>query len=392
MKVLTLGVALAAAALTPTAAVAAPTAPPAEYVVQPSCGATALPCYTAIQPALDAAARDVSGQWITIRIAPGDYAEKPVVARDRLRLVGSGAARTRLHFGAVAQTAGVYHRAGWGTPGSATLTINAKDVIVSGLTVENTYDYLANDRLEGEARIRNPQALALLLDIASDRVRLDRVALLGYQDTLFANGGRALVQRSLIAGNIDFIFGNGQLLIEDSEIRSRRRAAPYVPGEFQSFIAAPSTPSSQEHGIVIYRSRLTREDGVPDGAVALARPWHPTTKFADGRYADPEAIGQVSFIDCFMDRHIHPEHWTTMNGTARDGTPTQVFRPQDSRFWEAGSRGPGAKARDIGMIWKPGEDIKQVWRDVAGWTISTSEYDPPLTPLDLKLRVYFPHP
>ncbi|KQM18464.1 pectin esterase [Novosphingobium sp. Leaf2] len=365
------------AALLPASAFAA-AAPdktaPDEYAVRPSCEASALPCYTALQRALDAAARDTSGRWITIRVAPGDYAEKPVIARNRVRLIGSGVAATRLHFGEVAQTAGRYHRAGWGTPGSATLTINAKDVIVSGLTVENTYDYLANDALTAEAQIRNPQALALLLDTGSDRVRLDGVALLGYQDTLFANGGRALVKRSLIAGNIDFIFGNGQLLIEDSEIRSRRRAAPHVPGEFQSFIAAPSTPSSQEHGIVIYRSRLTREDGVPDGAVALARPWHPTTKFADGRYADPEAIGQVSFIDCFMDRHIHPDHWTTMNGTARDGTPTQVFRPQDSRFWETGSHGPGAKSRDIGMRWKPGKDIKKNWRDIAGWTIPTSQY------------------
>jgi pectinesterase len=355
--------AFAAALLLPAPAQAAPNA----YAVYPSCEASTLPCYTAIQLALDAAARDTSPQWITIHVAPGDYAEKPVVTRDRIRLIGSGAARTRLHFGAVAQTAGRYHRAGWGTPGSATLTINAKDVVVSGLTVENTYDYLANDALSEAARIRNPQALALLLDIASDRVRLDRVALLGYQDTLFANGGRALVQRSLIAGNVDFIFGNGQLLIEDSEIRSRRRAEPYVAGTFQSFIAAPSTPLSQEHGIVFYHSRLTREKGVPDGSVALARPWHPTTRFTDGRYADPAAVGQSSFIDCYMDRHIHADHWATMNGTAPDGTPAMVFRPQDSRFFEAGSSGPGAQARKIGMVWKPAADIARIRAAIAGW-------------------------
>ncbi|MGF7156250.1 pectinesterase family protein [Novosphingobium gossypii] len=355
--------ALAGALLAPATVYAAPDA----YTVQPSCDQSALPCYTAIQPALDAAARDTSPQWITIHVAPGDYAEKPVVARSRIRLMGSGIKRTRLHFGAVAQTAGSYHRAGWGTPGSATLTINATDVIVSSLTVENTYDYLANDRLSEPARIRNPQALAVLLDIASDRVRLDRVALLGYQDTLFANGGRALVRRSLIAGNIDFIFGNGQLLIEDSEIRSRQRSEPYVTGTIQSFIAAPSTPLSQQNGIVIYRSRLTREDGVPDGAVALARPWHPTTRFADGRYADPAAVGQALFIDCYMDSHIHPDHWTTMNGTARDGTATQVFYPKDSRFFESGSFGPGAKARDTGMTWKPTRTISQIRRQIAGW-------------------------
>ncbi|WP_157190212.1 pectinesterase family protein [Novosphingobium sp. Rr 2-17] len=324
---------------------------PTEYAVKRSCGGEAAPCYTSITRALDAAARDTSQRWITIRIAPGDYREKPSITRDRVRLIGSNAGTTRLRFDAVAQTAKAYHRAGWGTPGSATLTIDAKDVVVTDLTVENTYDYLSNDELADTdpRKIGNPQAVALLLDIHSDRVRLDHVGLLGYQDTVFANGGRAIIRNSLIAGNVDFIFGNGQLLIEQSEVRSRRRSAPHVPGAFQSFIAAPSTPLSQPIGIVFYRSRLTREAGVPDGSVALARPWHPTTRFPDGRYADPSAVGQALFVNCFMDRHIHPDHWTEMNGTARDGTMTAVFRPQDSRFAEIGSHGPGATARNIGM-------------------------------------------
>lgn len=359
--------ALAAALVQPGAAVARG---PAELSVKPVCGKAAGPCYTTIASALAAAERDTSGRWITIRVAPGDYREKPNITRDRIRLIGSGAGTTRLHFDAVAQTAKAYHRAGWGTPGSATLTIDARDVFVTGLTVENDYDYLANDRLaDGDpGKIGNPQAVALLLDIHSDRVRLDRVGLLGYQDTLFANGGRALIRHSLIAGNVDFIFGNGQLLIEDSEIRSRRRSAAYVAGDFQSFIAAPSTQLSQPQGIVFYRARLTREEGVPDGAVALARPWHPTTSFADGRYADPNSVGQVSFIDCFMGRHIHPDHWTVMKGTSRSGTMTDVFRPQESRFFEVGSHGPGAVTREIGMLWKGQGDIRGIRANFfAGW-------------------------
>lgn len=343
-----------------------------DYAVRASCGAAAARCFTSITLALQAAAHDASRRWITIRVAPGDYREKPSITRDRVRLIGSGAGKTRLVFGAVAQTAKAYHRKGWGTPGSATLTIDAKDISVTDLTVENDFDYLSNDKLPDRdpAKIGNPQAVALLLDIHSDRVLLDGASLLGYQDTLFANGRRALIRNSLVAGNVDFIFGDGQLLIEESEIRSRLRSAAYVEGEFQSFIAAPSTPLSQPIGIVFYRSRLTREAGVPDGAVGLARPWHPTTTFADGRYADPSAVGQVSFIDCFMDRHIHHDHWTFMNGTARDGTMTEVFRPQDSRFFEAGSHGPGAAARDIGVAWKGEADARKIRAaHMAGWRL-----------------------
>lgn len=331
--------------------------------VQPQCGRTDR-CYPSINAALDEANADRTRRWVTIKVAPATYREKPTITRDRIRLVGSGAGRTRLIFDAVAQTSKAYHRDHWGTPGSATLTIDARDVVVSGITVENGYDYLANDRLadDDKAKIGNPQAVALLLDVHSDRVSIRNSALVGFQDTVFANGKRVHITDSLISGNVDFIFGNGAMLIERSEIRSRRRSASVPAGSLQSFVAAPSTLLDQQIGIVFYRSRLTRETEVPRGVVALARPWHPTTRFPDGRYANPRAVGQVSFIDCFMDAHIAPEHWTSMNGTARDGTMTDMFRPQDSRFFESGSYGPGAVRRDIGMPTQGLGDILSIKR------------------------------
>lgn len=331
------------------------------YAVKSDCGAVAR-CFATIQQAVDAAGKDTSGQWLTIDVAPGAYYEKVTITRPKLTLRGRGAGKTRLHFDAVAQTAGKYHRNNWGTPGSATLTIDAEDVTVEGLTVENTFDYLTNDALpDGDPKkIGNSQGVTLLFDIHSDRVTVREANLIGNQDTLFANGKRVWISDSKISGNIDFIFGNGQVLIEDSEIITRNRAAPLKPGEFHSFIAAPSTQLSQPIGIVIHRSRLTRETGVPDASVALARPWHPTTTFADGRYADPNAVGQASFIDCFMEAHIHPDHWTVMNGTARDGTKTAIFTPQESRFMESGSTGPGARHKDIGIKWTGTADIRTI--------------------------------
>ncbi|ESQ86685.1 hypothetical protein ABAC460_22420 [Asticcacaulis sp. AC460] len=331
------------------------------YEVSGSCGARPK-CFASIQAAVDAAAQDRGGPWAVVDIAAGDYYEKVTVSRSQVRLRGQGAGTTRLHFDAVAQTAGKYHRNNWGTPGSATLTIDGDQVEVEGLTVENTFDYLANDaRPEGDpSKIGNSQGVALLLDIHSDRVTVTKSALVGYQDTLFANGGRVWIRDSSVSGNIDFIFGNGRVLIEDSEIITRRRAVVPPAGEYQSFLTAPSTQLSQAMGIVIYRSRLTREPGVPDASIALGRPWHPTTTFADGRYADPNAVGQASFLDCWMDAHIHPDHWTVMNGTARDGTKTAVFKPQDSRFFEMGSHGPGARHNDIGIVWQGGVGIDTV--------------------------------
>lgn len=339
-----------------------------ELHVRPVCQAE-MDCFTSISAALDRANSLLDRSWINIRVAPGHYFEKPTIRRDRVRLIGSGAIDSVLSFNAVAETSKIYNRAGWGTAGSATLTIDSKDVDVSGLTVRNDYEYLANDRLAdgNPTKIHNPQAVALLLDIHSDRVAIRNSALIGYQDTLFSNAGRAYISDSLISGNVDFIFGNGMLLIERSEIRSRVRSA-INPGSPQSFIAAPSTLLEQPIGIVFYRSRLTRETGVPDNSVALARPWHPTMRFPDGRYANPSAVGQVSFLNCYMDRHISRDHWATMNGTSLDGTMSTLFHPQDSRFFEMGSYGPGAQSRDVGMPLTGVKHIRQVRRIIfADW-------------------------
>ncbi|WP_010545676.1 pectinesterase family protein [Sphingomonas elodea] len=359
-----LSAALLGTMLTGVAAAASPA-----YQVSTRCGTTPR-CFPTLQGALDAAAGDRSTSWTSITIAPGTYREKPVVRRDRVRITGAGADRTRIVFGAVAETAGRYDPAQWGTPGSATLTIHASDVTVRGLTIENDFDYLANDALAAgdSKKVGASQGVALLLDTDSDRVAFDGVSLLGYQDTLFTRGRRAWFRRGLIAGNVDFIFGSGMLLIEDSEIRSRRRAQPTPPGEYASFITAPSTPLSQPIGIVIHRSRLTREAGVADGSVALGRPWHPTTRFPDGRYADPQAVGQASFLDCTMDAHIHPDHWTSMAGTARDGTKTAIFRPEESRFSESGSTGPGARRNPQAIRWTAALPIAAVRaRLFEGW-------------------------
>lgn len=352
------------------ATVGAPAA--SSYLVRQDCGGLAR-CFTTIQAAVDASQKDTSPGPVTIDVGAGDFNEKVTIRRGNLTLAGKGRSRTRLHHALAAENARPFHRRGWGTPGSATLTIDADTVTIRNITVENDFDYLANDALPaGDRRkIDNSQAVALLLDIHSDRVLLEEVALVAYQDTLFANGGRAHVRNSLISGNVDFIFGDGQLLIENSELRSRRRSSRERDEGFQSFILAPSTQLSQPIGIVVYRSRLTREQGVSDGSVALARPWHPTTRFADGRYADPNAVGMALFIDCYMDAHIHEKHWASMPGTARDGTKTAIFRPQDSRFWESGSKGPGARRIDIGMRWKPAMGIAEIRRHFfPGWTVA----------------------
>lgn len=302
-----------------------------------------LPQFNSIAAALAAAPH--SGRY-RIALLAGDYYEKVTIERDQVTLVGLATAGkpARIYYDAYAALAGRYHRDGWGTPGSATVTINARHTRLRNLHIANTFDYIANDALPSDhpERIRHSQAVALLLDVDSDLSYISQSRIDGYQDTVFVAGGRSYFYDSNISGTVDFIFGNALALFDHCEILTRGRGKSFSAGQMQSHISAPSTHIQQPFGLVFLHSRLTREPDVPDHSTSLGRPWHPTTTFSDGRYADPDAIGSAVYVDTWMDRHISADGWASMSGTARDGGKPRVFTPAESRFFERASTGPGA--------------------------------------------------
>jgi pectinesterase len=297
--------------------------------------------FTSIQDALDAAPADQT-QPYRILVSAGRYKEKLYITRANTEIRGEGADKTVIYFDAYAGNSQDYRDDAWGTPGSATVSINTANVHMSDLTIENTFDFLSNDARTDADKIKESQAVALLLDTNSDKLSFTRVTLNGYQDTLFANGDRAYFYQSTISGNIDFIFGKGNVVFDQSTIVSRPRNSHFSEGDIQSFITAPSTHIAREYGLTFLDCTLTREQGVPDYSITLGRPWHPTTNFLDGRYADPDAIGKTVFIRTYMDRHINAMGWSSMPGTAPDGSKSRIFTPEESRFFEYQSSGPGA--------------------------------------------------
>lgn len=294
--------------------------------------------FTSIQSALDAAPTNPPKPF-KIYISAGNYYEKLTITKPNIQLLGAGAKTTRIYFDAYA---GQTYTEGktWGTPGSATVTIRATDIQLHQLTIENNFDFLSNDALANEDvnRVANTQAVALFLDAGSDRVLVRDARLLGYQDTLFVNAGRSWFDKTFIAGNVDYIFGKGNALFTDSEIHTLGRGKSNNP---HGYVVAPSTQIADEFGLTFIDCKLTRAESVPDNSVPLGRPWHPTTQFADGRYADPNAIGKAVFINTWMDAHITHDGWYSMSGTAKDGTKVP-FLPEDSRFFEFNSSGLGA--------------------------------------------------
>lgn len=291
--------------------------------------------YASIAQALQAAPAD-RGDW-NIFIEDGRWNERLIIDKP-VTLVGESRERTIIE----ADTpAGALDDSGakLGTSRTSTVDVQATGVTMENLTIRNSFDFPANKALPDDdpQKLRDTQAVALMLSQGADRARFRNVRLEGYQDTFYSKtGSRAYFTDCEISGHVDFIFGSGVAVFDNCDIIARNRddiAPPY------GYITAPSTDIDQEFGLVVINSRLLKEEGVPAESFALGRPWHPTTQFEDGRYADPDAIGLAAFINNEIDDHIYG--WDRMSGTAKSGEK-MWFYPEDSRFYEFGNHGLGA--------------------------------------------------
>ena len=327
-----------------------------------------IPTFRTIGAAIGAQSADRAGIFhgagrAIIRIRNGRYREKLTVERPRLTLVGESRDSTIITYDAAA---GMRTPEGgrYGTRGSYTLRIVAPDFRAEHLTIENAFDYPANAALPDThpAKLRDAQAVALMLDLGSDRATFEDVRITGYQDTLFPNAGRSYFHRCEVWGHVDFIFGAGQAVFDDCDIVSRDRGSRTSNG----YITAPSTKLAQPYGFLFVRSRLRKErpDMAPN-SVSLGRPWHP--------FGDPEAVGSAVFVDTWMDDHIGARGWDRMSSTDSTGARTW-HEPESARFFEYRSSGPGAirdaRRRTLGDDEARGYTPANV---LGGWV-------PPLTP------------
>jgi len=273
-----------------------------------------------IQAAIDKVPARDSRRWV-IRIRPGTY-RGPVCIRDKapLALIGSPLAATLIVDGRYAgqqKAADEPAQPCWpelgktaiGTPGSTTLWVASDDVQLLHLSI-------ANDAMDG-VRDGAPYppgagesggAQAVALTLAGDRLQLEHLRLLGHQDTLYAKrptpgaSARQLVRHSLIAGDVDFVFGDATLVIAHSTLLSRaHRRAPGNGG----IILAPGTAPGVAQGLLVTHSRLVAEPGLAPGSAALGRAWD--TGVAPGAWvagASPNGVAVVR--DSEIGAHVGP--------------------------------------------------------------------------------------
>lgn len=175
----------------------------------------------------------------------------------------------------------------------------------------------------------SPQAETLYFNSRDGRLMVRNAHFLSEQDTLQLTG-YAWFHKSLVEGNVDFIWGNNRAaLFEESEIRSIGDSARPDSG---GYIMQARTIGPAEPGFIFLRSRLTRGPGpagnVPaDGSAYLAR--SPGTA---------NTWDHVAFIDCEVGPHIAADGWLMQ----------PLPNPLEGGWREYGNRGPDGQPRHYG--------------------------------------------
>jgi len=244
-----------------------------------------------------------------IELAPGDFHAKVIISVPGLKLRGAGAGKTRILWNDYAKKLdekGVEYN----TFRTWTMAVCADHVTITDLSI-------INDSLHPEYKGQE-----VALTVYGDDFTMERCTLSSTQDTLFSGPlPRDLIERykdflpeylrrdkrcrqrftdCLIEGTVDFIFGCGETVFENCEIRSVCDARNI------GYIAAPAHELDRTDGFLFKNCRLTAEKGVEPGSIYLARPWRD--------------YGITEFYNCTIGEHISPLGFDKWNDTNRDKT------------------------------------------------------------------------
>ncbi|USQ98335.1 pectinesterase family protein [Caulobacter sp. RL271] len=237
----------------------------------------------------------------TIELAPGEYREKVTIAKPNVRLIGKGAKPQDvvIVWSDGARTAG-------GTFKSFTMNVSGDGFRAKNLTIQNDY------------HLKDPNpSQAVALAITADRAVLERVRLLGAQDTLYAASkkdkpSRQYFKDCYVEGHVDFIFGDAKAFFDRCHIHGI--AHPTVMITAQSKVRP-----DQDSAYVFDRCLITADKDAKE--IWFGRAWRP--------------LATVVFMRSRIEAPLEKAGW-------REWTPGKTETLSTATFAEYASTGPGA--------------------------------------------------
>ncbi|KAI9161936.1 hypothetical protein LWI28_022175 [Acer negundo] len=201
-----------------------------------------------------AAAPEGSSKRYVIRIKAGVYKENVEVTKKKKNIMFMGEGRSKTIITASRNVVD-----GSTTFNSATVAVVGEGFLARDITFQNT------------AGPSKHQAVALR--VGADLSAFYQCDMLAYQDTLYVHSNRQFYINCLVAGTVDFIFGNAAAVLQDCDIHARKPNS----GQKNMLTAQGRTDANQNTGIVIQKSRIgaTSDLQAVKGSFKtyLGRPW-----------------------------------------------------------------------------------------------------------------------
>ena len=232
---------------------------------------------------------------------------------------------------------------GYVTSKTATFAVQGDGFLCKNMGFENT------------AGPEGHQAVAMRIN--AERVVFHNCAFLGFQDTLYPQGGSQFFSECIIAGTIDFIFGNGATVIQNSQIIARLPSAT----QFNAITAQGRKGPNMPTGIVIQNCNIFADPALEPRKFViksyLGRPWkaYARTIYLEndiGDFIDP--LGWKEWQgDLFLNTIFYAEYRNRGKGAVtaahntrvKWGTVKILETPAEANPWTAGIFLPG------GQLW-----------------------------------------
>lgn len=247
----------------------------------------------------------VNGTGTTIiYIKNGVYKEKMKLAAGKINVIIRGQSRdkTILTYDDYSGKPGT----SIGTSTSETLSIQANDVVVQNITIQNTAT----------------QAQAVAINVTGDRIVFEKCNILGYQDTYYTwNSGRIYNKDCFIEGTVDFIFGSGVAVFDNCIINEKRNGGT---------LTAAATYDYLKFGYVFMNCKLTTDpvgyDGNPINTFLLGRPWQNAPKTVFFKCEEPAQLDPVGWSTWNVTPALYAEYKCTGAGSNTSKRLTSISR------------------------------------------------------------------
>ena len=202
----------------------------------------------------------------------------------------------------------------------ATVVVKAADTFFENITLENSY---------GHEKQAGPQALAL--NTVADRIALNNVALLSYQDTWItpsSQKNRHYIKNSLIEGAVDFIYNGGDVYLDGDTLEINRPSGGYI--------VAPRHTADTKWGYVFMNNIIRPGKDFNTGNtlnvtdVWLGRPWHDSPKTV---FINTQTFVPIPAKGWYNTMGGLPELWADYNTVDADGNPLDLSQRESYYYY-----------------------------------------------------------